>query len=205
MWSRRSVSPIVVSAVLVSGCGTSASVVEPDFFGELQTVDLERWQIAQSESGRTAAFTTGGPDSPLLVGPATFQLANGQAVEVPPDTPGGNMCKILGYPDQPHDAPCLIAGVLTDAGQVEWFIAQPFKPDDQGEFTLYVDSFADRNALVRIGSVSVPVPVRRDAVLGCSEPGNLAVTPLDLPSRSSFVATLNDDLEVVALGCLYSE
>ena len=196
---------MVVGAVLVGGCGTSSSVVEPDFFGELRTVDLERWQITQAERGGGTAFATGGPDSPLLVGPATFQLSDGQTVEIPPNTPGGNMCKILGYPDQPYDAPCLVAGVLAGMTEAEWFIAEPFEPNDQGQFTLSVDGFVDRNALVRLGSVSVPVPVRRDAILGCSEPGDLAVTPLDLPSGSSFNATLNEDLEVVGLACLYRE
>lgn len=201
----RSISSIVVAAVGVSGCGAGPSVVQPDFLGELRSVDLERWSIAQSESGGSTAFATGGPDSPLRVGPATFQLADGQVVVVPPNTPGGNMCKILGYPDQPHDAPCLVAGAFSEANTAEWFTAQPFEPDGQDHFTLYVDGFEERSAIVRIGSVSVPVPVRRDATLACSEPGDLGVTPLDLPSRSSFIATLNADLEVVALDCLYSE
>jgi hypothetical protein len=61
---------MVVGAVLVDRCGTSSSVVERDFFGELRTVDLERWKITQADSGGSTAFATGGPDSPLLVRPA---------------------------------------------------------------------------------------------------------------------------------------
>jgi hypothetical protein len=97
-----------------------------------------------------------------------------------------------------------VAGELDDAGAAEWFSIQPLDKLADGSFYLTVDRFDGRDAIVLVGGTWLAVPVPPDATLNCSEPGDLSSTPVEVPSRSALV-TLNADLEVVGVECLYAE
>jgi hypothetical protein len=186
--------------LIVSACWSgSPPEAEADFVGEVVSAETDSWRISSGESG---VASSGGINSRMMVGPATFHLADGTTLDVPPDTPGGNMCSLLGTSAQPDTATCLVAGAVDESGAVAWFAIQPLVKLGDGSFQLTVDRFEGRDAIVSVGGIWVPVPVRLDAELRCAEPGDLAATPIDVPSRAR-LATLNAEGEVVAVECLY--
>jgi hypothetical protein len=190
----------VATALIVSACWSGPpSEAEADFVGEVVSADTDSWRTSSGESG---AASSGGINSQMKVGPATFHLADGTTLDVPPNTPGGNMCSLLGTSVQPGTATCLVAGALDESGAVAWFAIQPLVKLGDGSFQLTVDRFEGRDAIVLVGGTWVPVPVRFDAKLRCAEPGDLAATPVEVPSRAR-LATLNAEGEVVAVECLY--
>lgn len=173
-----------------------------DFIGEVVAADTSNWEI--DADNPDIAFTSGGPESRFRVGPATFRLADGTTLEVPAATPGGNVCSLLGFPDQPRTPTCLIAGGLDDAGAVDWFSIEPLDKNPDGTFALGTDRFDGRDAIVRIGGTRIARPVPTDATLLCAEPGDLSSTPIDVPASSALVL-MNGDMEVVRIECLYAE
>lgn len=192
--------PVLAVALIASGCWSgSPSETEVDFMGEVVSADTSNWHTS-SDNG--VANSSGGIDSQLRVGPGTLHLANGMALDVPADIPGGNHCSLLGYRDQPRTATCLVAGGYDDNGAVSWFVIQPLEKLDDGSYQLAVDRFEGRDAIVLVGESWVASTVRPDATLKCSEPGDLAATPVEVPSRAGLV-TLNGEGEVVAVECLY--
>lgn len=140
----------------------------------------------------------------MRVGPATFELADGTELTVAAETTGGNMCSLVGYRDRPNTPTCLVAGELDSAGHVAWFAIQPMEKLFDGSTQLTVDRFDGRSAIVLIGGTRVSVPIRADARLNCSEPGDLAGDPVKVPSSSS-LARVNGEGEVIAVECLYGE
>jgi hypothetical protein len=167
--------------------------------GEVVSADTDSWRTSSGDSG---VATTGGINSQMKVGPVTFHLADGTTLDVPPNTPGGNMCSLLGTSVQPRTATCLVVGALDESGAVAWFAIEPLVKLDDGSFQLTVDRFEGRDAIVLVGGTWVSVPVRSDAELRCDEPGDLAATPVEVPSRAR-LAALNTEGEVVAVECLY--
>lgn len=201
LWVCRALG--VAVAVLAAGCSVGAPGAEHvDFIGEVVSADTENWRIDGDDSA--IAFSTGGSDSRMRVGPATFHLADGSTIDVPAETPGGNLCSLLGWRDQPRTPTCLMVGEFDEAGAAAWFSIEPFDNVADGSFQLTVDRFDGRDAIVLIGGTWLAVPVPPDATLTCSEPGDLASTPVEVPSRSALVV-LDADLEVVAVECLHAE
>ncbi len=193
---------VLVGGVVGAGCVSgSYPVADVDFVGEVVSVDAPEWS-AVSDNG--VGGSSGGPASRIRVGPATFHLADGTALTVAAGTTGGNMCRLVGYRDRPETPTCLVTGELDGAGQVAWFAIQPLEKLSDGSTQLTVDRFDGRTAIVLIGGTRVAVPIRVDATLNCSEPGDLASDPVKVPSSSS-LARLNGAGEVIAVECLYGE
>lgn len=198
-----SLALVVLFAASVVGCSFgSPSATNVDFIGEVVSADVTGWSAKADPPD--IAFSTGGIDSRLRVGPATFNLADGTTIDVPAETPGGNLCSLLGYRDQPRTPTCLVAGEVDATGAAEWFAIQPLDRSSDGSSQLTVDRFDGRDAIVLIGGIWLAMPVPPDATLTCSESGDLSSTPLDVPSRSALV-TLNAALEIDGVHCLYSE
>ncbi len=175
----------------------------PDFLGELVTADLDGWELRQATDEGNIAFAPGGPNSPLLVGPATLHLANGTVVDVPAGTPGGNLCEALGWPDDIYEVKCVVVGKFNDQGAAAWFAAAGLLVDGESNVQMDVERFENRDAIVRLGEVLFAVPIRPDATLVCSEPGDLSSSPVRVPSSGS-AAALNDDFAVSAVYCYNS-
>ena len=195
-----------LACVVGASCssGSDQEAVVPDFLGELVQADLDGWQLRQANDGRSTAFASGGPNSPLLVGPATLHLADGTVIDVPAGTPGGNLCEALGWPDDVYEVKCVVVGKFDDHGAAAWFAAGGLEVDGESNVQMDVERFEDRDAIVRLGEVLFAVPIRPDATLVCSEPGDLSSSPVRVPSRNSG-ATLNDDFAVTSVYCYYSE
>lgn len=144
---------IVVVAVLGAGCGGSASSAAGTVLcSELTAVP----GAAGCFAGRVAVVEFGdgwalGPGDVVLskgallgttVGPATIQLTDGTALQVPPNTPGGNQCAELlrdedwyainGLPGPPDRGwqnaygHCYLYGGLNADGSVAWFNAATY-------------------------------------------------------------------------------
>ena len=193
---------VVGAAAIAASCSLGSPRAEDvDFLAEVVSADTADWRISTSNG---AAFSTGGSDSTMRVGPAAFHLADGSTLEVPAGTTGGNLCSLLGWRDQPRTETCLVTGKFDDSGDVAWFAIQPFETYEGGVSQLDAEGFDGRDAIVRVGGIRLAVPIRQDATLTCSEPGDLTATPVEVPSSSAGV-TLNADLEVIGVFCHYSE
>lgn len=205
-----------ITMSLAAGCsggGASPQPVDPadvytvDFIGELVAADTSRWEQAQSDQAREAfAAASGGPDSPLLVGPATLTLDDGTMVDVAPRTRGGTFCPQLDLFNEPPDPPpglderqaCIVLGVFVPGTTTaDWFATEIVARRPDGFAMTAV--FMNGQALVNAGwGARFAVPVSPDVTIGC---GMRFADVLAEPTMG-YSVTITPDRQVTDIECL---
>ena len=169
-------------------------VHEVDFIGELVAADTSQWEQTQrAPNVDPIAETPGGPDSQLLVGPATLTLDDGTVVAVATHTPGGTLCQGLG-----DRQACIVMGAFEPATTTaEWFAAEIVDRHPNGGYRFNA-SFIEGRAVLSAGwNAYYTVPVPPDVIVGCG----LSLTDvLDKPT-AGYSVTLTPEYEVIAIEC----
>ncbi len=106
---------LVVAMLSAAACGgNNARLPDWDFFGVVANVAFEE-PLAAGKGQHP-----GGPDSEYLSGALTVTFEDGQVVDVPAGTPGGNWCRELGRGGS-RNRECVLAGAFDASGDVAWF------------------------------------------------------------------------------------
>ena len=116
----------IVFLVVLQGCSDSDRVAKRgpvDFIGEVKSVVFDvGWAMDP------IGLALGGPDSDVTLGPQLITLVDGQQLDVPAATPGGNNCPELIHPSlgdlERRTDPtnhCVIMGQRGVDGRVAWY------------------------------------------------------------------------------------
>ena len=214
MRRRAGVSAVLLAAALIAGCSTASDTIsigpqdvyDIDFISELVRVDAADWELSQRDpAAEPVASTVGGPESQLLVGPATLTLADGTVVDVGLRTPGGNFCPLIPFERQPPDGlralgerqVCVVVGAF-DPGTTTatWFSTQIYDRAN-GELTATA-RFHEGEALLNAGAETYfALPYRADVEVGCE----MTISDV-VKSNSGYTVWLTPSYEITAIECL---
>lgn len=204
-----------ISLSLAAGCSGGggsrqpfdpAAVYTVDFVGELVAADTSRWEQAQSDqAGEAIASAPGGPDSPLLVGPATLTLDDGTVVDVAPRTRGGNFCPLLDLFNEPPNPPpglserqaCIVVGVFVPGTTTaDWFATEIV--DRRPDGFAITAGFMNGQALVNAGSGALfAVPVSPSVTVGCG----MSFADVLAEPTVGYSVTITPDRQVTDIEC----
>ena len=188
-----------------------AQVYDVDFIGELVAADTSHWEQTQSApTSAPFAATSGGPDSQLLVGPATLTLDDGTVINVDPLTPGGTFCPLLDLIRQPPDPPpglndreaCVVIGMWKPGTTTAaWFATEVVGRRPDGGFA-HEAAIRDGRAVVSAGwGAYFTVPILPDVTFDC---GSMSRSDALAEPNSGYTVTLTRGHEVSEIACHYS-
>ena len=208
--TSSSIVIIATALVLLAGCSDSPSSLPEsrdfDFFGVVSSADLEEWVASGNES------TVGGPNSDQRVGPGTLLLSSGEEIEIEPQTPGGDLCRLLSRSaDETTLRDCIVIGEYAGESQVaQWFGLLSGRSAGSEEVRgLRLEEIDEHAALIAAPfDEAFRFPVAATLGLDCLDsPPEMSVRSLaDLPEAAEYAVSINlVSQEVVSVECLYSD